>query len=428
MVFMASGFLASIYLARHLDPGQLGAYFLLIQVAAIGGNVSLFGTNTAIQRFVSVHVSRGEPDAVRKIMVRVFFLIALAYLSVSGVLALFWPTLVEKGLGVPFLLPLLPMALVLIGANAMEQIGSAFFRASRKTLLGLFFYKVPSSLLFLGALVLSGLLGFESSLIGIAWMRSLATLVSALGAVFLVFVALKSSGKNPSAGPSPSLGELTSVSAPMALHMLVQTLLASLDLWILGFARPVAEVGVYGAMQRLAILFGMGPVIVNLLLPPILASLFAEGRIRELESINRRVATVGLQASILLVLGVVVFGHGIIHLVYGPGFESGFFALLLLGTGVISHFALGSPGWMLQMTGHQVVLLRITFYSLLAGLGLGLIGVWLGGMTGVAGAACLTLIGKASVSSRACRRLLGVRTYAYWDRALQWDAWRQRGR
>ena len=74
--------------------------------------------------------------------------------------------------------------------------------------------------------------------------------------------------------------------------------------------------------------------------------------------------------------------------------------------------AAGSPGWLLQMTGRQRVLLKITVAGFAANLLLNFAAVNLAGMTGVAAATALTIAGQNCAMVAAARRAIGVRTYA----------------
>ena len=212
---------------------------------------------------------------------------------------------------------------------------------------------------------------------------------------------------------APGTGELVRIGLPLAAHGLASWLLATTDLWFLGVFRPGADVGIYGAITRLAMLIGSLLMLVNLVLPSLLAGLYEEGRRAEIESLMRRVATVTGWTA-LLVFGIfMIGGDWLVGRAFGPDFRSGVIPLLLLAGGHTFNVIAGSPGWLLNMTGHQKTMLWITTASVISNLVLNFIGVRLAGMNGVAGATLIALVGQNVMMIIAARRLVGVRTYAH---------------
>ena len=58
--FMLSGFFVAILLARWVPQDELGAFYLLVQVATVAGLIALVGTNSSMQMFVGVAAKRGN--------------------------------------------------------------------------------------------------------------------------------------------------------------------------------------------------------------------------------------------------------------------------------------------------------------------------------------------------------------------------------
>jgi O-antigen/teichoic acid export membrane protein len=207
----------------------------------------------------------------------------------------------------------------------------------------------------------------------------------------------------------------------MMVHGLAAALRNTLDIWFLGVLVGPADVGVYGAMVQAAGLLATLIAVVNMVIPPMLASMYAENRIAELEALMRRVSTLAGWAGGILCAGFVVLGEPLIDLLFGADFRRGYAALVWLALGQAVNVAAGSRGWLLQMTGHQGVLMRITLGSIAVKLVLTWVAVSLWGMEGAAAATFAITVGQSFVTTRLAHRLVGVRTHPYLDprRALR---------
>jgi O-antigen/teichoic acid export membrane protein len=140
-------------------------------------------------------------------------------------------------------------------------------------------------------------------------------------------------------------------------------LLSAADLWILGAFRPQEEVAVYGAASRLVALIVMPLLITNLVLPPVIAEMYAEGETAKLERTLRAYSTISGVPSLLVLIAFVLLGGPILGLVYGSYYQSGTTVLVLLSVGKLAAVWSGSCGTVLQFTGHQSSMLRINLLT-----------------------------------------------------------------
>jgi O-antigen/teichoic acid export membrane protein len=140
-------------------------------------------------------------------------------------------------------------------------------------------------------------------------------------------------------------------------------LLSAADLWILGIFRSEAEVGLYGAAARLVALIAMPLLLTNLVLPPIIAEMYAQGRTAELEGTLRSFSTLSGVPSLLVLIVFMLLGGPILGLVYGPDYQSAAIVLVLLSVGKLAAVWAGSCGAVLQFTGHQGSMLRVNLLT-----------------------------------------------------------------
>jgi O-antigen/teichoic acid export membrane protein len=127
----------------------------------------------------------------------------------------------------------------------------------------------------------------------------------------------------------------------------------------LGAFRSQEEVAVYGAAARLVALISMPLLITNLVLPPIIAEMYVEGKTARLERTLRSFSTLCGIPSLLLLTAFVLLGGPILGLVYGSYYQSGTMVLVLLSAGKLAAVWTGSCGAVLQFTGHQKSMLWI---------------------------------------------------------------------
>ena len=112
-------------------------------------------------------------------------------------------------------------------------------------------------------------------------------------------------------------GELRDAFPILLISLTSFVLLSAADLWILGDFRSKEEVGVYGAASRLVTLIAMPLLLTNLVLPPIIAEMYAQGRTNELERTLRGFSTLSGVPSLLVLIVFMLLGGPILGLVYG---------------------------------------------------------------------------------------------------------------
>ena len=107
-----------------------------------------------------------------------------------------------------------------------------------------------------------------------------------------------------------------------------------------------------------------------------------------------------------------------LRLLFGPGFEDGYLVMVLLAVGQLLNIGSGSPGWVLQMTGQQAVLAKITLVTLVVNITLNLLLVGPFGLEGVAAATALGIVAQNAMMIVAVKKLVGIRTYTYFNPLL----------
>jgi O-antigen/teichoic acid export membrane protein len=191
-----------------------------------------------------------------------------------------------------------------------------------------------------------------------------------------------------------------------------RALLAQLDLLLVGVLATSADVATYAVPFRLALFVGFPLIIVNQVVPPLIASWHAGRAIDRLERTLRATAGIAFLGAVAIAIAYLVVGRLIIAELFGAKYEDGYSVLLILSAGQVVQTYAGSCGFALMMTGHQRVYAWILAFSALltATLDVALFELW--GIEGIAVATAMSLGVQNFVQTATLRRLTGFHSIA----------------
>lgn len=417
---MAVGFAGSVLLVRAAPRDAVASYLLLLQAITAVALVLQLGLSQAVLRFAPLARGRGGLAATRLLERRLFLIQVGAWLIAAPALALAWPGVAWR-LDAPELIDAAPWvigAAILISFSALAD---ALLRVAR-------FYTVSA---LLSHLVVRGLVAACFAALYVihgqvdSWRLLASVYVGAhLFAAICFAFALPATTRglekeSRDALPPPGIRTMLGTTTAMGLRNAVGVLMSSCDLWILSWARSHEEVAVYGVMLSLLQVMVLLPAIFSLVVPQEFALLHAEGRRAELEWLARTSSTVVAMLSLVTFAALVVLGRPVLEIAFGPAYVSGWPILLVLAVGRFCDAAFGTAGYMLQMTGYHVLLLRMTIAATAANLLLTFALARPFGGLGVALATTACLIGLNVAMVVFARRRVGVRTFVYVSPA-QW--------
>jgi O-antigen/teichoic acid export membrane protein len=185
------------------------------------------------------------------------------------------------------------------------------------------------------------------------------------------------------------------------------------DLWILGAFRGQSEVAIYGAASRLVVFVATPFLIVQGVTPPIAAELHAQGRTRDMERAMRGAASIAGLPAFLVLVAFIAFGSFAMTIVYGPFYEQGATALVILSTGRLIAVWTGACSVVLMMTGHQRTVMTVTIIAGIASVALGIWAAPRFGYVGVATTTATVQIAQNLTQLFLAHRLVGVWTHIY---------------
>lgn len=139
---------------------------------------------------------------------------------------------------------------------------------------------------------------------------------------------------------------------PLMFLSSMQIINSRTDILMLGAMKGAETVGLYVVINRgvQLIVFMQGAV--NGILAPTIASLYAEGKMKQLQKIVTKSARIVLLASLIFTSSLTLFGYWFL-LLFGFNFTQGQTALTILSIGKLINAGTGAVGLLLTMTGHQ---------------------------------------------------------------------------
>jgi O-antigen/teichoic acid export membrane protein len=211
-----------------------------------------------------------------------------------------------------------------------------------------------------------------------------------------------------------SAKEVLEDAIPFLAIALTSFVLLSADIWILGALGSGTDVAVYGAASKLVTFVAMPLLIVNLVLPPIVAEMYAQGQTGRLERTLRTFSTLAGVPSLLILIVFMLLGGPILGLVYSKPIYSGDTAvvvLLILSTAKLMAVWAGSCGLVLQFTGHQSSMLRVSVLTSPLFFVVAILATQRYGSVGVACAAALTTTVQNVIMVLLAKRKTGMWTH-----------------
>lgn len=405
-----------VVIATFYGAEELGVYALSLTVLDIGAVLVLFGTDTAVVRFISEYRSYAAFDVAERMLTRMIRLTVSASVLIGAVL---W--LSAEWLSGWFHDPMLGDAFravaLILPSTVLIRLYAAAFRGTKQVRESIFFDMVGprfGNLVLL--LVLIGVAGLKPSFI---W-YSLAVAVLVNSMVTTV-VWKRKAGKlakgeegrepgEPGLERDAGIQTILTVSMPMYLTAAMYLIMGWTDTIMLGHYQDATVVGIYSMVLKLSLLTSFAFISVNTILLPKISELYwgnHHDRLRRVVGFSTRI----MFWSALPFLCLLAFFSDDLLGLFGAEFTVGSMALIILCIGQLVHSATGSVVSLLNMTGHETMSRNV----LLAATAANLIGNFLlippFGLVGAAAATTISSILRDVWASRYAGKVFGFRTW-----------------
>jgi O-antigen/teichoic acid export membrane protein len=345
-----SGLITNVLVARLLPPEDAGAFFLAQSVANSTMLVAQMGLATAAIRLIADSMARGEPgrtrDTVRLVLRTGWIVVAI------GLVFVFPPTghLIDRIFPSTHLGRFAALIAALMVVRTLTQHRASTFLGfhdiGRATVLG----QIAGPGLTALALVALWIGAREHAtvrvvlgLVAIAWVPSLV--------IATVMLRFKVRGLQ---GPgSATRRDILRLTIPLTVSNFCALVLQQGHFFIVGARLPATDVARYGASMRLANLLNTSLQIISAVTTPIVAELYAQGKMKQLQRMMRSTASGALAFTLPGALVFIIFGRTVLRLVYGPFYASAASLLGVMCIGQIATVAGGQGPAALNMTGHE---------------------------------------------------------------------------
>jgi O-antigen/teichoic acid export membrane protein len=418
LMFLAMA--TNVLLTRLLPPADVGTWFLLFSIISVVALVAQAGFNEAIIRLVAEAKSGETPHSVRGIISTSFILVTVvtlitAVLFYGGIGSWISRKFFQLTLTDTMLILSTTWLVLLVYRNLLAQTFRGLSDFRHATLFeGL-----------LEGLAYMLLLGGLYALYGTGSLQQIFILaIAACGfATFTAAITLRRQLRSFPATDHAPLNAVFSTAWPLWVSGITLFVLGKADLWILGMFRNLDEVGIYGAVSRLATFITFTLLIANAVIPPMIAEMNARGSRQTMEKTLRSVATLSTLPALAALIIFIAWPGPLLEVLYGEFYRNGSTVLIILGSGHLVNVACGSCGYALMMTGHQVLMMIISLFSGSASILMAYLLAPEFGGPGVAASVSAALVVQNILMLAAVRKYLGIWTHA--DPRMLWACGRK---
>jgi O-antigen/teichoic acid export membrane protein len=120
---------------------------------------------------------------------------------------------------------------------------------------------------------------------------------------------------------------------------------------MLGFLKGAGAVGIYAVVIRVTSLIVFALSIMNNVLSPTFANLYAEDKLEQLQKVVTQSTRLTTLFALVVTVGLIILRQWVLQL-FGAEFTQGQTALIILSMGYLVNVMTGSVGFLLNMTKH----------------------------------------------------------------------------
>ena len=205
------------------------------------------------------------------------------------------------------------------------------------------------------------------------------------------------------------IGSLLKSCIPLWAVAVMNTVMNWSAVFILGIWHSEADVGIFSAASRTAMLIAFILIAVNSIAAPKFAALYSQGDMKALESTVRNSAKLlTLFATPILFLFILFPGH--VMEIFGSQFTAGSSVLMIISIGQFVNVITGSVGFLLMMSGNERLLMNNIASSALISLLLSFMLIPHYGIIGAAVATAMSVIVRNIMASYFVYRAMKIVT------------------
>jgi O-antigen/teichoic acid export membrane protein len=367
-----TGLISSALLARLLSRQEAGVYVLAYSIVSLGTTLGALGLTGTVVRLVAMNMGLGRVGRVRRVVGVVVGVGTLGALGVGLAYLLFGNYLAEVVFESPALAAVSGLVAGWIVVGTLQGVLGETFRGFHDIRLATVLggqttgtaTGVATMVLLSVSLFLLWLAKGQATLATVILLAVCSGAATTLLSGWLLRrkvagLAPQSSDEDKKTNFKAVFGEVLSVSWPLLVTAIVMFTRTNVDVWVLGAFRPQGDVALYGFANRLVAMVTMPLIMVNAVVPPLVAEMYSQGRTEDLERALRGVAALSGIPALLASMGCIFFAGPIMGLVFGDDYRGGAIVLALLSVGLLVSVLAGSCGVVLTYSGHQKTMMTI---------------------------------------------------------------------
>jgi O-antigen/teichoic acid export membrane protein len=406
VISAGSAFLLNLVIARHLGASQAGYFFLAQAIAIFLANISRQGFDNAMVRYIAGYRVAGEHQHISHLFLYAFkrvvalsLLIAICVFATSSEVSQWVFSKVA-------LTPTLSVAAWLIVPLALSQLVGFCFQGKKKVALAMTYQSA-----FLGMVAVTAL-----------WFLAPTQAVDAMQiytvcALAVCLVGLLQWGIQLEVRPGSIYPEEKQAVNQSIKPLFIILLLSQVTQWagqlLIGMWASAVDVALFATALRTAMLTSFILIAVNAIAAPRFAEAFREQRMEDIRAVALSSGRLMTLFALPVIIFMWVFAPWIMGL-FGAEFVQAANVLRILSFGQFINVITGSVGYLLQMTGNEVLLRNNMFISsaiLVVGSAI------LIPLAGIIGAAIVTAVSIATQNLLCVyqvKKKLGFNTLAIW--------------
>ena len=361
-----TGLVSSALLARLLSPQEAGVYVLAYSIVSLGTSIGALGLTGAVVRLVAEGMGLNLFGRVRHVIGVVIGIGTIGALSIGLVYLLYGDELANVVFKAPALAAVSGLVAGWIVVGTLQGVFGETFRGFHDIRLATVLggqttgtaTGVATGVLLSTSLFLLWLVEGQSTTATIILLAACSGAVTTLLSGWLLHRKVarlppQSSEEGKKTELKAVFGEVFSVSWPLLVTSIVMFARTNGDVWVLGAFRPQGEVALYGFANRLVQMVTMPLIMINAVVPPLIAEMYSQGRREDLERALRGMATLSGIPALLASMACIFFAGPIMGLVFGEAYREGAVVLAVLSVGLLASVLAGSCGMVLIYSGHQ---------------------------------------------------------------------------
>jgi O-antigen/teichoic acid export membrane protein len=421
-VNILSGIALTILLARGLGIGGYGKYVFALTVVSMLSLPIQMGLPTLLMRQLAIYRSQGDWAHLAGIIRWSTVFTFITFVAVGLAAICYYAAFLGLPLQASDTFFLYFLALLLAGLLCFMQLSSAKLRGFERVFWGSIPDGVIRPLLFL-FLVFGAQFLFELSPALVMGLHGVAVFVALIWANFVFKrYCLKEQPLNmvQNSAEFQSKTWLRSL-LPLSLITGAAVINSKLDLFMLGVLSSKANVGIYSVSIQIAGVIVIGQTIVNAIIAPKIARIYANGEKLEVQRLVTHACQLSFMAALACLVVIVFFGQSLVHMFFGMDFSAAYYVALVASIGYVFSTCVGPVGIILNMTGNERTTARVVMFSAVMNAALNLVLIPNYGAIGAATATLVTVLVIQSFLWRAVLIKTGIQcdvTTFFWRARL----------